>query len=219
MAVAKTSKGPIKGLEIISSLISGAEKACREYMDLSGRSPGYAPESFIQAGAARALLKVGQTTVVLEESVADTYSASQPPTRGRVNKAVATGRYDIVAYWQNGNPRAAIEVKSPVNALVKQQYGKDFNRLIATMNGHSDATFQFGIFLFLTVKKGVNNDFSKAKIDIGALVEKLGAEAASLAKEKAKTKMSVFIHQGKAHPLKIDAEEGAWQITALVFRR
>lgn len=213
-------KGPVNGAQIISKLIDGAEKACLEYMEISGRSsPGYAPESFIQAGAARALKKVGQTLVVLEESVADTYSASQPPTPGRSKSAVSKGRYDIVAYWKNGKPRAAIEVKSPVNALVKQKIDKDFNRLVETMNGHSDATFQYGIFLFLTVKKGVGTDFEKAKVDINSLVEKIGMEAAVLSQAKVKRKLNIFIHAGKAYPLNFENVQGAWRVSAIVFKR
>lgn len=213
-------KGPVKGSKIMATLISGAENACKEYVEMSGRSsPGYAPESFIQAGAARSLKKISQTLVVLEESVVDTYKASSPPKRGRVKKEVSKGRYDIVAYWKNGKPRAAIEVKSPVNALVKQKFDKDFTRLVETMNGHEDASFQFGVFLFLTVKKGLNTDFSKAKIDIDALVKKLGEEAVSLSKSRAKRKMNVFIYEGKTFPLKMDDLSGAWRVSAIVFKR
>ncbi len=220
MKTDKARPGPVKGAKIISKLISGAEKACLEYMEISGRfSPGYAPESFIQAGAARALSKVGQTLVVLEESVADAYSASQPPTPGRAKSIVSKGRYDIVAYWKNGNPRAAIEVKSPVNALVKQKFSKDFNRLLATMNGHSDASFQYGIFLFLTVKKGVDTNLSKAKVDINSLVEKLGMEAVSMCQKKAKNEIKVFVYEGKTYPLKGDDKQGAWRVSAIVFKR
>jgi hypothetical protein len=218
--VDKAKRGPVKGAEIISKLIAGAEKACIEYLEISGRSsPGYAPESFIQAGAARALSKVGQTLVVLEESVADAYNASQPPAPGRVKSIVSKGRYDIVAYWKNGNPRAAIEVKSPVNALVKQKFTKDFNRLLATMNGHLDASFQYGIFLFLTVKKGIDSDLDKAKVNIKSLVEKLGIEAAALSQAKAKGRVKVLIYEGKAHSLKDEDKQGAWQVSAIVFKR
>lgn len=210
------SRGPAKGNQIIFNLISGAEQACREYIEMSDRTPGFAPESFIQAGAARALKKVKQIRVVLEESVADTFNASRPPTPGRVKNAVSKGRYDIVAYWKNGKPRAAIEVKSPVNAMVKQKFHKDFNRLVATMNGHPDATFQYGIFLFLTVKKGAHSNFEKSKAEIKNLVEKLGIEAVALCNEK---KIKVFQYEGKTYPLETAETPGAWQISALVFKR
>lgn len=210
------SKGPAKGNQIIFNLISGAEQACREYIEMSDRPPGFAPESFIQAGAARALKKVKQIKVVLEESVAETFNASRPPTPGRVKNAVSKGRYDIVAYWKNGKPRAAIEVKSPVNAMVKQKFHKDFSRLVATMNGHPDATFQYGIFLFLTVKKGARSNFEKSKTDIKNLVEKLGIEAVTLCNEK---KIRVFQYEGKTYPLETTETLGAWQISALVFKR
>lgn len=213
-------KGPVEGSQIIKYLISGAEKACLEYIEMSGRkSPGFAPESFIQGGAARELKKLAGTRVVLEESVAETYSAATPPTPGRTKNAVSKGRYDIVAYWKSGKPRAAIEVKSPVNAMVKQKFTKDFNRLIETMNGHPDAKFQYGIFLFLTVKKGGSSDFAKAKVDIDALVEKLGVEAVSSSNAKARRKIKVFCYEGKSFPLKTDEAQGAWRITALVFKR
>jgi len=213
-------KGPVKGNQIITNLINGAERACLEYIEMSGRqSPGFAPESFIQAGAARELKKLAGTRVVLEESVAETYNAATPPTPGRVNSAVSKGRYDIVAYWKSGKPRAAIEVKSPVNVMAKQKFAKDFNRLVETMNGHPDAKFQYGIFLFLTVKKSISSDFSKAKIDIDGLVEKLGGEAIALSNKKAKRKIKVFCYEGKSYPLKNDEAQGAWRVTALVFKR
>lgn len=214
------TRGPVQGNQIIKYLISGAEKACLEYIELSGRqSPGFAPESFIQAGAARELKKLAGTRVVLEESVAETYSAAHPPTPGRAKSAVSKGRYDIVAYWKSGKPRAAIEVKSPVNAMVQQKFAKDFNRLIETMNGHPDAKFQYGIFLFLSVKKGRSSDFAKAKVDIDTLVEKLGIEAVALSNKKTKNKIKVFRYEGKSFPLTNDGAQGAWRITALVFKR
>lgn len=214
------TKGPAKGAEMIANLIRGAEKACREYIAMSGlHSPGLAPESFIQAGAARELAKIGQTWVVLEGSVADTFNAARPVTPGRVKAVVSKGRYDIVAYWQSGKPRAAIEVKSPVNAMVRQKFDKDFTRLIETMNGHPDASFQYGIFLFLTVKKSANTDFSKAKCDIDALVEKLKIEALAMSREKAKKKINVYQYDGKSYPLETGDTQGAWRISALVFKR
>ena len=159
------ANGPDKGSEIIRKLIKGAENACKEYIELSGNPfPGFAPESFVQAGAARALKKLESTWVVLEEPVAKTYKAAQPTRKGPLKSNVATGRYDIVAYWKNGNPRADIEVKSPVNALSKAKYAKDFGRLFQTMRGHKAATFQYGIFLFLTVKKKKNQISIKQKL-------------------------------------------------------
>lgn len=220
MKTEKPTKGPVKGSEIILNLINGAEKACLEYIKMSGRpSPGFAPESFIQAGAARALQKVGQTLVVLEESVADTYNAARPPTPGRVKNSVSKGRYDIVAYWKNGKPRAAIEVKSPINSLIKQKYHKDFNRLLETINGHPDTKFQYGIFLFLTVKKGKKTDYLKAKSDINAFVEKLGIEAASLSHEKSQNRIKAFLYDGKTYALNADDLQGAWRVSAIVFKR
>lgn len=216
----KTKNGPVRGSEIISRLIEGAEKACREYIEISGRpSPGAAPESFIQAGAARALNKVKKTWVVLEESVLDAYSASQPPKRGPKKGIVSKGRYDIVAYWKSKSPRAAIEVKSPLNALVKQKYEKDFNRLIATMRGHPDASFQYGIFLFLTVKKGPRSNFSKASQKIDELVDKLCEKAAAKCLDEVNKQIKVFVHDGNTYPLQSETGSGAWRVTALVFKR
>ena len=131
------TNGPDRGNEIIRKLIKGAENACEEYIELSGNPfPGFAPESFVQAGAARALKKLESTWVVLEEPVAETYKAAQPTRKGPLKSNVATGRYDIVAYWKNGNPRAAIEIKSPVNALSKAKYAKDLSSLSMNLCTH-----------------------------------------------------------------------------------
>lgn len=212
--------GPVKGNEIITKIIKGAEKACLDYISLSGNPfPGYAPESFIQAGAARELIKFETTWVVLEDSVANAYKAAHPKKKGRSKDSVAKGRYDIVAYWKNGLPRAAIEIKSPVNALAKQKYEKDFDRLIHSMNGHSDGSFQYGIFLFLTVKKGAKTDFQKSKIEIQSLVDKLGVEATNMVAKKSKMRLNILIHEGKFHQIISDEEQGAWRISAIVFKR
>lgn len=218
----KISKGPAKGKSIITKLIKGAENACLEYIELSGSPfPGNAPESFIQAGAARALKKIDRTWVVLEAAVADTYKSSQPIQRGKTPKSVSKGRYDIVAYWNNGNPRAAIEVKSPVNVLSKQKFEKDFGRLVQTMNGHADASFQYGIFLFLTVKKSKGTDFKKSKIEIDKLVERLRSSANDVCPKKTTTKHKIrtCLHKGKFHQIDSGETQGAWRISAIVFQR
>jgi hypothetical protein len=95
------ARGPVNGNEIIAKIIKGAEKACLDYINLSGNPfPGYAPESFIQAGAARELIKLETTWVVLEDSVADAYKAAHPKKKGPSKDSVAKGRYDIVTYWK-----------------------------------------------------------------------------------------------------------------------
>jgi hypothetical protein len=220
MTEQRAAKGPAKGNELIAKLIKGAERACEDYIALSGNPfPGHAPESFIQAGTARELLKVEKTWVVLEDSVADVYKAANTKKKGPAKSKVAKGYYDLVLYWKNGKPRAAIEVKSPVNVLSKQQYEKDFHRLIQSMNGHPESTFQYGIFLFLTVKKGAKTDFEKSKIELQALVEKLRIEAVSIAAKTSKMSLKVSTHEGKFHEIKADEEQGAWRISAIVFKR
>ena len=210
------TNGPVNGSEIINNLIRGAEGACKEYIGLSGNPfPGSAPESFVQAGAARGLKKLVPTCVVLEEPVARTYKAAQPPKRGPLNKNVARGRYDITVYWKNGNPRAAVEVKSPVNALSKAKYLKDFNRLIQTMRGHKAATFQYGIFLFLTVKKNERSNFNQAISQIDALTEKLKNRADDLCKPS----IRAVKYDGESHEICHENIKGAWRISAIVFRR
>lgn len=216
----KIAKGPVNGQQIISKLIKGAEKACLDYIALSGIPyPGHAPESFIQAGAARELLKLEKTSVIVEDSVANAYKAAHPKKKGPVKNNLAKGRYDIVSYWNSGLPRAAVEVKSPVNALSKQRYEKDCIRLIQSMNGHTDTSFQYGIFLFLTVKKGIKTDFYKSKLEIQSLVSRLEKKGKDLVLENSKMKLSVKIHAGKFYEIQNDGNFGAWRISAIVFKR
>lgn len=220
MTEKRAAKGPAKGNELITKLIKGAERACEDYIALSGNPfPSHAPESFIQAGTARELLKVEKTWVVLEDSVADVYKAANAKKKGPAKSKVAKGYYDLVLYWKNGKPRAAIELKSPVNVLSKQQYERDFHRLIQSMNGHPESTFQYGIFLFLSVKKGTKTDFEKSKYKLQDLVKKLSTEASSIASKTSKVELNVVIHEGKFHEIKVDEEQGAWRISAIVFKR
>jgi len=219
MPIGKTAvSGPVNGDDIIHALIRGGEKACEDYIVMSGNPlPGFAPESFIQAGAAQALKGLASGWVVLEESVAETYKAAQPEKRWHRKKNVLTGRYDIVVYFQHGRPRAAIEVKSPVNSLNKSRFRKDFTRLIKTMGGQRNASFQYGVFLLLTVKKGKKNSFEKCIFEIDALVNKLGLEACQLL--PASPRIRVLIYDGSSFPIQTDTEKGAWRITAIVFKR
>jgi 50S ribosomal subunit-associated GTPase HflX len=87
------------------------------------------------------------------------------------------------------------------------------------MNGHSDASFQYGIFLFLSVKKGSKTDFQKSKIEIQSLVDRLGVEAANMVVEKSKMNLNVLVYEGKFHQITSNEEQGAWRISAIVFKR
>jgi 50S ribosomal subunit-associated GTPase HflX len=62
-------------------------------------------------------------------------------------------------------------------------------------------------------------DFEKSKIELEALVEKLGIEAVSIAAKTSKMNIKVFVHEGKFHEIKASEEQGAWRISAIVFKR
>lgn len=99
------TKGPDKADALIKEMILGAEKACKEYLKLSGHpAPGVAPELFIQAGAARSLLKFKSTWTVLEAPVFKTLKDAGAKATGPQRQAMrANGQYDIVLYWKNNS--------------------------------------------------------------------------------------------------------------------
>jgi hypothetical protein len=97
------ARGPVNGNEIIAKIIKGAEKACIDYINLSGNPfPGYAPESFIQAGAARELIKLETTWVVLEDSVADAYKAAHPKKKGLFVISCGIQQFHLASAGANG---------------------------------------------------------------------------------------------------------------------
>lgn len=210
-------KGPDSGGLLIAKLIRGMEKACQDYLKISGYpSPGHAPESFLQAGAAREIKGLPKTWLVLEENVRATVKAAGSKRLGAPRKGIKRGRFDIVAYWDNTSPRAAVEVKAPVNVLSKQRFSKDFLRLSDAIKSHPETSFQFASFLFLTVRQGKDMDFEAASQQIDELVEKLQAEAKRLVQKTLK----VRVHSGlKTHPINGPDKTGAWRITAINFSR
>ena len=217
MAAKSQLKGPDGRAALLKHLILGAEKSCKTYLNLAGYAfPGYAPESFIQAGAFQQLKGFSTTHAVLEESVISTITFADRGRKGPKKTPVRKGRYDIVVYWGGGKPRAAIEVKSPMNAMDKQKYEKDFDRLIHTVRGTVGNTIQFTSFLFLTVKKGPKMDFLNAKQAIDALVFRLIAEAG---RRSDKYPIKVTSLCGRTYKAKDDCESGAWRITSITFTR
>lgn len=217
MAPKSKLKGPDGGAQLLKHLILGAERSCRTYLNLAGYAfPGYAPESFIQAGAFQQLKGFSTTHAVLEESVLSTIGFADHGRKGPLKKPVRKGRYDIVVYWGRGKPRAAIEVKSPVNALDKRKYVKDFDRLIHTVCGTDGNSIQFTSFLFLTVKKGKNMDFKVARKAIDELVDRLKTEAK---KRSEKYPIKVTSTNGRTYNARDDSASGAWRITSITFSR
>ncbi len=209
--------GPDRRERLIASLIHGAEKACKDYLKLSGySSPGHAPESYLQAGAAREIAKLSKTWLVLEENVRSTVIAAGSKRPGPPKKRTKRGRFDLVVYWKNGKPRAAVELKVPVNVLSKQKYVNDFNRLADAMKSHPETSFQFASFLFLTVRQGKNMDYETACEQIDTLVKNLEDIAKSLVQKPLKIRVD---SGAKTHEIDDPEKAGAWRITAINFCR
>ena len=223
--MAQTTKGQDKADDLIKGMILGAEKACKEYLKLSGHpSPGVSPELFLQAGAARSLLKFKSTWTVLEAPVCETLKDAGAKATGPQKKSMrANGRYDIVLYRKNNSPRAAIEVKSPVNVNAKQRYEKDMDRLINTMTRNRDATFQFTSFLFLTVKRKnkIDYDFNQASSEIEHFVSNVLKKVANeKIKDPKNLKLKLKLQVNSSRTYKIPGDKhGAWRISAISFMR
>ncbi|WP_295439061.1 hypothetical protein [uncultured Thiodictyon sp.] len=125
------ANGAEPAADLINALIRGGEAAFENFRRLSG---GYwldhAPEYFLTSYAAAAIGDSQKTSAQIEVSVAETRAEALAVPRGRPHgEDRPTGRYDIVLYWANGNPRAGVEVKSPFWWADTARLRPDFFRL------------------------------------------------------------------------------------------
>ena len=134
--------------DVVVAVLEGIEHAHKKYREFSGDDLQFAPEYFVTCCIADALHKMeGQKWILLESNVdlvmkyAGATGAGRPKDTTRKD-----GRTDIVLCYGNGNPRAIIEVKSPIYSMDAKVI-KDIER-IRDMIKNTDSTFQFGMLAF-----------------------------------------------------------------------
>ena len=211
------TNGANRGGELISILVTAGEKAVRDFNKLSeGEWFDESPEYFLTTYAASALKSIDKTSALLEVSVDRTRQEAGAIRRGRpAEDERRNGRFDIVTYWANGNPRGAIEIKSPIWSAVKNLLQPDFTELCKALVANSTSTLQFGAFLFYASVSNPKKKYDNAIQSLRELIERVHEEA-KLVSQKNGAGCVLFpfsAHRGK------NEDDGAWCISCIVFTR
>lgn len=206
-----------KGVDFLEGFIRDGEKAVADFYELSGGAWfDEAPEYFLTTYLASSIQKLNKSYALLEVNVGETRKEAKAYRRGRpANNERRNGRYDFVIYWANGNPRGAIEVKSPLWIVDENKLSPDFDRLCTTISANSDSTFQFGAFVYYASVSDPKVKHDNASAKLRELINSIHTRAKNSAKEHDLSALSWpgSIHRGK------EDESGAWCIAAIVFSR
>lgn len=139
--------------KVFETILAGVEQASADYEGMSGwNSLWYAPEYFLTASIAKQISSLGGCYLTLEDSVRDTMKIAGANGPGQPRKGLRKGgRFDIVLWWQQGTPRAVIEVK---HALLSpnEVFEKDIIRIrdVLSASQRKQGDFQFGSLAFWT---------------------------------------------------------------------
>jgi hypothetical protein len=130
------------------------------------------------------------------------------------------GRYDLVHYWANERPRAAIEVKNGVKVLNTALFNADFDRLTRTLKASKSSSYQFCAFVyFATIDYRGNSSIQVEKREARAKLDSLSSRINDLATKFVGSKHRPLIRRSytsKTFYSKFD-DEGAWKIGMVLF--
>lgn len=207
--------GPASWNELVDAMIKSGEKAVRDFRLISGGEWfDEAPEYFLSTYIARSVGNYKKKTfALLEVSVKETrkYAGASGDEREEAHER-RNGRFDVVLYWANGNPRAVLEIKSPVWSATEQKIYPDIDRLGATLMANSNSTLQFGVFLFYASVREPDRKHDNATQRMRDLLTRVEEKAIERAD---KLGVEVALRHGSVH--KRDGD--AWSIATLVFTR
>ncbi len=196
---------------LIKAIIDGAEKAHAFYEECSGgRWLWESAEYLINVFVAQEINAIdGAKYCTLETNVHQTLKDAQAVKRGPLKKELRhNGRFDLVVWWGNGKPRAAMEFKNQVHSY--NNISKDIERIRAVVqNNPSSSSFEFGTIVFYTScdKSSRNSAEDKIKNRIDLLHKR--AES-SVFKDT-----SVTLHHGEVHV----EDESAWIFVCMVLKK
>lgn len=209
--------GPISGLDLVEAMNRSGEKAVKDFSSISGGEWfDAAPEYYLTTYIAQSVGNQGNAYALLEVSVDETRREAGASRHGRPAKHERrNGRFDVVLYWTNGNPRAAVEIKSPVWAATEAQILPDIDRLCSSLVANKDSSFQFGVFLFYASVGGPKIKHDNASKRMRDLLDRIEDKAIKRASGKGAEAILVpgAVHRGK------EDESGAWSIASLVITR
>lgn len=207
--------GPISGRRIVEAMIQSGEKAVVDFRRISGGEWfDEAPEYFLTTYVALAVKQIESAYVLLEPSVGQTRKFAGSVRRGRASKHERRcGRFDVVLYWANGSPRAAIEVKSPVYSVTEQQIHPDIDRICSSLSVDNGSTFQFGAFLFYASAGEPERRHGNACERLCDLLERLEKSAIerAIGREAEAKLLQGGMHGGR------EGDGGAWCIASVVI--
>lgn len=219
----KKGKDPVAGL--VQSIFKGSVRAARLFDKATGGCRlDQACEYLLTASVFERLAQHDRGYVHLEVPVswaneeADAIRCGRPSAADRKN-----GRYDIVHYWNNGKPRAAIEIKSPIRSMNKQRFRGDFKRLTNTLKASNKSSYQFCAFAFYATKDYGNKKepFEQKKKNAKSKLNGLMDSIESYASDFLAHKGSPLLRRLYKSPMTAskDEDEGVWQVGLVVFAK
>lgn len=207
---------------ILKRITDGAERAAKLYDKATGSLLSDACEYVLTMGVFERLAQSTNGPVLLEVPVKWARQEASAVRKGRPSKADRlSGRYDLVQYWANNNPRIAIEVKSPVANAYKGRFDADFKRLANTLTASGDSSFQFCCLVLYATKSyprkaaDAIEKRSRAKVALTTMLDKIEGQAAGYVEHR-DHKLIRRMYRGKLH-YSGDLDEGVWQIAVVVF--
>lgn len=176
--------GPVSREHALDAILKGIKKANADYYAMSGSWIWDGPEYWITTYVARSLWKkFGDSNVVCEGgSKATLKDAGQKV--GRPPLLVMNKRYDIVLYFQNGSPRAVIEVK---NDQPKGEVLKDVKRVVAALNA---AKLRFAAVAYYCCYSNESEGQKAVREKINGYADRIEDGAAEIVGKKYTTKHS-----------------------------
>lgn len=202
---------------VVVAVEKGIESACIQWDEMCGEWLWSAPEYLVTTCIAQSLQKRLHSKLVLLEwcSRSTIEDGLQKKVRGRPHGELKPGtRFDLVLYYGNGTPRAAIEVKHRVQGW--QQYlEKDANRLIQSVRHRSSGASnpQGLLAIYLEVGDPITK-YADAKARWASECDRIGEAArAHLARHSHGDGLHLTCHRGKPHA----SDGGAWGTLVLEY--
>ena len=217
-----TTRGKEPAQSILEHIFRGGLGAARVFAKATGGSRlSDASEHFLTAGVFRELAKLKGATL-LEVSVKECCEEAGAIRKGRSSKRDRkNGRYDLVHYWADQTPRAAIEVKNGIRHANRALLTSDFDRLTRSLSASKDSTFQFSAFVFFSTadfcKRGLTLSArrTQAKHKLEELLNRINLITTEFTHQPSRK----LLRRIYSSPINYSTheDEGAWVIGMIVF--
>lgn len=154
--------------QIVKAVMHGIKTAQEEYERWTGGAlmQMEAPEYLLTVYVARELWRIKRKKyLLLECSPKYVLEKARAMAPGPVPKGIREkGRFDIVLYWGNGYPRAAIELKGWVRGY--ESIAADMKRLEGVVHRAKDkSTLQFALMAYYTCAENSERSTAEAQLD------------------------------------------------------